>query len=130
MNSPSKLIRWNQVSVQELHKSGCSSSLIKFNFQERVNRFFLATFQNGEGCLLVICILNFTFGLILAARLHCIICITPNYPLTTPIMSVLIELTEKQKEPYTIQQKVFFVSLMRVNYYCCYYCIFRTWKPK
>ena len=43
-----QLIRWGQVSSQDVNKLLCSG-LMKFNFQERVNRFFLATFQNGEG---------------------------------------------------------------------------------
>ena len=44
--------------------------------------------------------------------MHIIVCVTPDYPSIKPVIAVLVEVTEKQREPYDIQIKVH----VRYNY--------------
>ena len=46
----SQLIRWRSLTLQEVQSSQFGGISI-FNLQERMNRFFLATFQYGQGKL-------------------------------------------------------------------------------
>lgn len=82
----SQLIRWRSLTLQEVQSSQFGGISI-FNLQERMNRFFLATFQYGQ------------------ARMHAIVCVTPDYPSIKPVIAVLVEVIEKQREPYDIQIK-------------------------
>lgn len=47
-SSLSQLTRWRSVTLQEVQNSQFGGLAI-FNLQERANRFFLATFQHGQG---------------------------------------------------------------------------------
>ena len=51
------------------------------------------------------------------ARWHSIICVSPEYPRVKPVLIVLVELTEKQREPYNLQLKVCFYISQK-----CIYC--------
>ncbi|XP_019850905.1 PREDICTED: THO complex subunit 5 homolog A-like [Amphimedon queenslandica] len=84
--SLSVLSRWKSLSLSEVQSSQFGGLSI-FNIQERANRYFLATFSQET------------------ARWHSIICVSPEYPRVKPVLIVLVELTEKQREPYNLQLK-------------------------
>ena len=56
--------------------------------------------------------------------MHAIVCVTPDYPSIKPVIAVLVEVIEKQREPYDIQIKVRYNYEIENNNMEFYFLIF------
>ena len=61
--------------------------------------------------------------------MHAIVCVTPDYPSIKPVIAVLVEVTEKQREPYDIQIKVRYNYEIENNNMEFYFLIFLYTSP-
>ncbi len=64
-----------------------------------------------------VCVVSeYIYLTVCVARVHVITCVTPNYPTTTPVMSIVIEPSDKQQEVYGIQHKVITLHVTLSDY--------------
>lgn len=107
-------------------------SLGMFNFQEKTNRFYIATFQQEQSMLILHTILHtsppspthlpsltytplpLTYTPLLPhlssslypARLHSLLSVGVDYPATPPRFAIMMESNAGQRDPFDIQTKV------------------------
>lgn len=82
----SEWVRWKQVSAQDAQGMQFGS-LSLLNFQEKTNRFYIATFQQEQ------------------TRLHSLVSVGVDYPATPPRFIIMIESSAGHRDPFDIQIK-------------------------
>ncbi|KAL5477370.1 hypothetical protein EMCRGX_G024160 [Ephydatia muelleri] len=82
----SEWVRWKQVSPQDAQGMQFGS-LSMFNFQEKTNRFYIATFQQEQ------------------TRLHSLLSVGVDYPATPPRFAIMMESSAGHRDPFDIQIK-------------------------